>query len=354
MDESNCDNILPLYQQGNKIRDGFLIKSPSFCHKGGDKCNSYYSQIRDKSGVHTCPYGFNSYVSTIGDSSTIFTAFRVDGLYNKKKTTPKMHKDLYNPILTENQLNDMVQNYEKSTNLSRENAELNEFTRDVIHEVKNFNAQIISKSESLLNKLNESKNREVYDLSKSVLMLAMLVSERFVAYDVTFNPSSIKIGSTFPVSIHGKFEKIKRMYQGEFIKKNVSIRLSGSSTARIDAYPAFDLLPFLIIDNALKYSPSGEQVNVTFNQYRHHLDVTIESIGPQVTESEIDRIFEKKYRSETSKRTNTTGTGIGLFLAKKICDIHQCAISARFKHTGRKISSVEYGQFYIDIRFPIK
>lgn len=346
--------ILPVFNSDKGIIvDGYFIKSSPFCRKGNEKCNSYYSRIEDITGTHTCPYGFTSNVVNYEGVKLIFTAFRQLGEFNKKKTQPKISSECHNPVMTKEQIDSMIQSTLTQIRLRNENIDLKDFTRDVVHEVKNFNAQVISKAETLMNKLNDNKNRDMQSLGKSILLLSMLISERFSAYDITFNPDSIKIGRTYPINIHGKFQKIKFMYDTESRKKGIDIRLSGSSNATINAYPAFDLLPFLILDNAIKYSPIGEKIYIEFNQTMHLLEVKIKSIGPSVEESELTRIFEKKYRTESACKAAVTGTGIGLFLAKTICDVHKCDIRASFQGNGRRIDGVSYGEFCVRLRFPL-
>ena len=98
-----------------------------------------------------------------------------------------------------------------------------------------------------------------------------------------------------------------------------------------------ELLPSLIInliENAIKYS--YETLEVTLNL---KTDISTGSItsnqvllevidnGCGINDSEKQKIFEKFYRSGNEDTRKTKGTGIGLFIVKQICNVHQASIA---------------------------
>ena len=91
-----------------------------------------------------------------------------------------------------------------------------------------------------------------------------------------------------------------------------------------------ELLPSLIInliENAIKYS--YETLEVTLNLKIENGCVLLEVIdsGCGISESEKQKIFEKFYRSGNEETRKTKGTGIGLFIVKQICNMHQASIA---------------------------
>lgn len=80
-----------------------------------------------------------------------------------------------------------------------------------------------------------------------------------------------------------------------------------------------------IVDNAMKYSPVGSPVTVTARRGPDRAEVAVRDWGPGVPVSERDRIFEKYYRSVRTDRV--CGVGLGLYLVKRIIDIHGGAIT---------------------------
>ncbi|WP_237051431.1 sensor histidine kinase [Magnetospirillum sp. ME-1] len=80
-----------------------------------------------------------------------------------------------------------------------------------------------------------------------------------------------------------------------------------------------------LIDNALKFSPSHSPVTIEVFAEEDAVRVRIADQGPGIAVEEQARIFEKFYRSTKSDRVR--GAGLGLYIVKRIMDLHGAAIS---------------------------
>ena len=76
-----------------------------------------------------------------------------------------------------------------------------------------------------------------------------------------------------------------------------------------------------VVENAIKYSKSGDHITVKTNEQGEQVKVEVIDQGPGIRESERKRIFDKFYRSP-QQSTHTTGTGMGLYLAKYFIELH--------------------------------
>ncbi|MFN5134709.1 MAG: sensor histidine kinase [Chitinophagaceae bacterium] len=77
-----------------------------------------------------------------------------------------------------------------------------------------------------------------------------------------------------------------------------------------------------LIDNALKYAPKESPVYVDLMDEDDLLQIKVSDEGPGVPDEEKKRIFEKFYRSGTENTRKAKGTGLGLYLTKKIIQDH--------------------------------
>lgn len=77
-----------------------------------------------------------------------------------------------------------------------------------------------------------------------------------------------------------------------------------------------------LIGNALKYTPEGGAVVVRFEEQedRHMLEIADTGIG--IAPEELDRVFERFYRSHDARVGEITGTGLGLTLAREVARLH--------------------------------
>ena len=89
-----------------------------------------------------------------------------------------------------------------------------------------------------------------------------------------------------------------------------------------------------LIGNAVKYSPEGGDVRVGFwleeaAQAAARVVIYVADQGIGIPEGELDKIYQSFYRVDRGARRSTSGTGLGLFLAKSIVEAHDGELWAR-------------------------
>lgn len=72
------------------------------------------------------------------------------------------------------------------------------------------------------------------------------------------------------------------------------------------------------IDNALFYTPKGKKVSISISETPQSLQLLVEDEGMGVPKSEQHHLFTKFYRAKNAKKVRPDGTGLGLFMAKKV------------------------------------
>ncbi len=75
-----------------------------------------------------------------------------------------------------------------------------------------------------------------------------------------------------------------------------------------------------LVDNALKYTPSGGRVALTARAEPRHVEMTVTDNGPGVPPAEREAIFRRLYRGDASR--SQRGLGLGLSLVKAIVEAH--------------------------------
>ncbi|MGL4790465.1 MAG: sensor histidine kinase, partial [Phocaeicola sp.] len=71
-----------------------------------------------------------------------------------------------------------------------------------------------------------------------------------------------------------------------------------------------------IIDNAIKYTPSGGSVRISVTAYQLFCRIDVTDTGIGISEDETAKIFSRFYRSQ--QVTDKDGVGLGLYLAREI------------------------------------
>jgi signal transduction histidine kinase len=80
-----------------------------------------------------------------------------------------------------------------------------------------------------------------------------------------------------------------------------------------------------ILDNAAKFSPEGEVVNVTLHKKGGEIIAAVTDHGPGMDEKTKAHIFEQFYQGDTSHRSQ--GNGLGLAMVRKIVELHGGKVS---------------------------
>jgi signal transduction histidine kinase len=77
-----------------------------------------------------------------------------------------------------------------------------------------------------------------------------------------------------------------------------------------------------LLDNAVKFSPAGEEVRVSAFQQDSRVRIEVSDRGPGVPPDQQRLIFEKFGRGNTAGSPGTPGTGLGLYIARSIVEAH--------------------------------
>jgi signal transduction histidine kinase/DNA-binding response OmpR family regulator len=88
-----------------------------------------------------------------------------------------------------------------------------------------------------------------------------------------------------------------------------------------------EIVIFNILSNALKYTPVDGTVSLGISVAERHAEISISDTGPGIPLNCRTEIFEKFYRVPFITENTRKGFGIGLYLAKKLIDIHQGEIA---------------------------
>ena len=349
--------FLPYLDANNRLVDGAFFHLLPFCIKNctKGKCKEYYEIIKSAdAGSYCCPFGLSSYVFVSPDEKTVFSGLKIKGIYNKKQakmTEPK--ENIYSAVIDEKTC--ILIAKEAATSLL-EKHELEgklEAIRDLLHETRTLNGQI-KNCIDLLWEMNPDENSigpdTMVETLKNVHVSSFMISNRFSYFDSILNPS-LSSANTYPAVIFKKFDKMRKLLRG-YQRKNVWISLESpiQSDYKYNINTTFETLLFILLENAIKYSPNNKSVDVTFEENGNILDVTIKSIGPYCDENELLHLCDKGFRGENARKTQQTGQGFGLNFAQKICLEHNIGISFESVYLN-KDHGVKYGSFFVRLHF---
>ena len=89
-----------------------------------------------------------------------------------------------------------------------------------------------------------------------------------------------------------------------------------------------------IIDNAIKYTAHGN-INISTFKQQNKIKIAIKDSGIGIDPKDMDKLFDKFYRTNNASKVNVAGTGLGLYIAKKIVEAHRGNIGVSSEGIGK-------------------
>lgn len=132
---------------------------------------------------------------------------------------------------------------------------------------------------------------------------------------------------TFPLS--DVIEESVKSFSAVAATKNIAIitKIPNSISYKGDENSIRKLINILF-DNATKYTPAGEKIEISLRSVGRNLQLRISNPARELSEEMTEHIFDRFYRSDSARSSNG-GFGIGLSVASAIVAAHKGKISAK-------------------------
>jgi two-component system sensor histidine kinase CiaH len=195
------------------------------------------------------------------------------------------------------------------------------FMMAVTHELKTPIAITQLNIETILKRnLDEAQQRKMLEnslsetqrldhLCNNILLASQLDMGQYQKNEQAFDFSFI---------VHNTLENFKTRFSHrkftDHIQENIFIK--GESVL-------IQLLLNNLIDNAIKYASADTTITVSLSEVQGKIVLSVADEGVGVAEVDREKIFEKFYRSGAENTRFAKGTGLGLYLCKRIADFHK-------------------------------
>ena len=276
----------------------------------------------------------NSYIKKIG-----LIINSIDNIFNNNDELISLPEEFKN---IETKMNTIKYDIIKNQNLVKEAEQRkNELIVYLAHDLKTPLTSIIGyltllKNETQISDENKEKFIDI-SLNKSI-HLENLINEFF---EITrFNLQEIKLDLeeiNLSMMLEQLIDEFYPVYSEKNInfnidiEKNIIITADGLRLARV-----FDN----VLKNAVTYSGKDNDIFVTAKTENNMIFIIVKNKGTKIPQNKLNDIFDKFYRLDTSRSTETGGAGLGLAIAKEIVLLHKGNIYA---------VSDEYTEFHVEL-----
>ena len=271
--------------------------------------------LENEFGVHFIP-GSSLYHAT----NDIHLINFFSGILGEATETTKtsLHQDVFeiNLKLVEDQKLLLIRNVTKQVEYEAFKAEL---TGNISHELKTPVAMIMAYAETLRDTPDIEvtiKQRFLEHIYSSSVRLNNLINDIIELHKLE------SVGKEFTVDQAAPLEETAadiRSFYAEDTSKTLTIE---TTSAKVKILPEhLHSVLTNLIDNAFKYS-EGDMIAASIRQTGEKLQITVDDQGPQISEADRERIFERFYTCSESRNKQHSGTGLGLSIVKHIANLY--------------------------------
>ncbi len=201
------------------------------------------------------------------------------------------------------------------------------FISDAGHEIKTpltiINANVdLLETDGVSEELSDirQQTKRLTELTNDLIFLSKMEEAEHTLQKVDF-PLSDLVSETA-----GTFRALALSHNIDF---NVSVTPDIAANGSPDAIRQ---LLSVLLENAMKYSPEGGAISLTLTTHKRSVILTVSNTTKEkISESDLSNIFDRFYRSDVSRNSETGGHGIGLSIAKAIVEAHGGTIEASTK-----------------------
>ena len=198
------------------------------------------------------------------------------------------------------------------------------FMMAVTHELKTPIAVVNLNLETLqLRKLDEEKQKHIITSTLietkrlNALTNNILVTSQLESGNYTIDKNEIDLSFL----LNDVVADFKKRFPNRIINTNIedNVAIKGEKVL-------FQLLMSNLIDNALKYSAKETSIQTELYKKENEIFLKVIDEGIGIINEEKKKIFDKFYRSGSENTRKTKGTGLGLYLCKKIAESNKAKI----------------------------
>ena len=203
------------------------------------------------------------------------------------------------------------------------------FITDASHELKTPLAAISANIDVL--ELTEGENQTTNKIKHQISQMSGLIEEMLTLSRM--DNAQIKAEDFEDIN----FSELVEQKTSEFFaiaqSKGKSIKTDISSDINIKGIRSgLERLVSVLCDNAVKYCTDGGEIIVSVGASSSVVKLEVSNTSENLNDEDLKHLFDRFYRTDSSRSKETGGYGIGLSIAKAVVDQHKGKISASSKH----------------------
>jgi two-component system phosphate regulon sensor histidine kinase PhoR len=201
-----------------------------------------------------------------------------------------------------------------------------DFVTDASHELKTPTAAMRAAAETVEKAIEDdpvAAKRFAEQLRRDAIRLSNIVSDLLDLSRLESERPALE-----PVRLDRVVDEAVRRSREQADEAGVTLDWKGDPVTIPGSREDLSLLVRNLLDNAVRYTPSGGRVSVEVGRDNGHATLSVEDTGIGIPTRDLPRIFERFYRVDRARSRDTGGTGLGLSIARHVVERHGGQIEA--------------------------
>ena len=237
------------------------------------------------------------------------------------------------PVRSNDELGELAQAFNRmSSELSRSVNARKQMTADIAHELRTPLSLILGHAEAVHDGVLPPSQENFEIIREEAARLEHLVNDLRILSLADAGELSIAPQTIEPQRL---LQEVAAIYQYQTQRKNITLDLeiaSPLSSIEVDPGRMTQVLTN-ILDNALRHTPEGGKIILSAQDATadDQVELAIQDSGPGLKAEDLDRIFDRFYRTDSSRQRDGDipgGSGLGLAIARSIVQTHGGQLSA--------------------------
>lgn len=210
--------------------------------------------------------------------------------------------------------------------LSAQDALRKRLTTDIAHELRNPLSILRSHIEAFVDGVWLPSEEKLLKCNDEILRLTRLIDE---LNELSVVENSLELNKK-PHNFVSTINKVLSSFEVLLDDHHITLKSELPSHFQIE-YDEDRMIQVLVnlLSNAVKYSPDDSHIKVSLTVLENKTIFCMSDQGIGISKEDLPYIFERFYRSDSSRNRKTGGLGIGLAVTKAICDAHDFNIKAQ-------------------------
>jgi signal transduction histidine kinase len=169
----------------------------------------------------------------------------------------------------------------------------------------------------------ETRKDAYYAIQQKTAKLVQIIND--ILYASEFDTGGVKLRKQeyIAIEVDSYIKKIVENHQAAAREKNISLSFEQSNETGLCVRASARYLEVILdnlIDNSLHYTRSGGIITVTARVFPERVRIEVKDNGIGISKQDQKELFQKFKRGANANNVHTDGSGLGLFIVKKMVE----------------------------------